>query len=125
VPFIHDMTGAYACAGLALCRAGATTLAELAATGTPAVLVPFPFAAHDHQTANARALADAGGAVLVPEGELKNRNMGALLLDLLERPEKLRAMSAAARTMARPDAADLVAGEIIRLAAPRTADSPA
>src|SRR5699024_3919189 len=61
VPFIDDMAAAYARADLALCRAGATSLAELAATGTPSVLVPFPFAAHDHQTGNARAMQEAGG----------------------------------------------------------------
>lgn len=116
VPFIDDMAAAYARADLALCRAGATTLAELACTGTPSVLVPFPFAAHDHQTGNARAMEDAGGAVLVPESETEDRDMSALILGLVHDPERRERMAAGARSLARPDAADTVADEIIKLA---------
>lgn len=126
VPFIYDMASAYAQADLALCRAGATTLSELAATGTPALLIPFPYAAHDHQTGNARAMASTGldlspdgGALLVPENEIYERDMAALLLSLLQDHPRLDAMSAAARTLARPDAASAVADEIIKLAALR------
>lgn len=126
VPFIYDMAKAYAQADLAMCRAGATTLAELAATGTPSVLIPFPYAAHDHQTSNARALASTGlefspdgGALLVPENEINERDMASLLLSLLQNHQRLDAMSDAARTLARPDAASAVADEIIKLAALR------
>ncbi len=121
VPFIDDMAAAYRSADLALCRSGATTLAELAATGTPAVLVPFPHAAHDHQTMNARAAENAGAAVLIPESELAGRDMAALVLALLRNPEKLDAMGRAARSLAKPQAAAAVADEIIRLATLRTA----
>lgn len=116
VPFIDDMAAAYARTDLALCRAGATTLAELACTGTPSVLVPFPFAAHDHQTGNARAMEEAGGAVLVPESETEDRDMSALILDLLRDPRRLDRMATGARFLARPEAADSVADEIIKLA---------
>lgn len=116
VPFIDDMAAAYARADVALCRAGATSLAELAATGTPSVLIPFPYAAHDHQTGNARAMEEAGGAVLVPENELDDRDMTGLILELLRDPARLRRMSEGARTLARPEAAAAVADEIIRLA---------
>ena len=116
VPFIHDMAAVYGRADLALCRAGATSLAELAATGTPAVLVPFPYAAHDHQTGNARAMEKAGGAVLVPENELDDRDMAGLIVELLHNPERLRGMSEGARTLARAEAAAAVADEIIKLA---------
>ena len=116
VPFIDDMASAYARTDLALCRAGATTLAELAATGTPSVLIPFPFAAHDHQTGNAKAMEQAGGAVLVPENESEERDMAGLILGLLCTPSRLAAMREGARTLARPAAADAVAEEIIKLA---------
>lgn len=116
IPFIHDMADAYRRADLALCRAGATTLAELAATGTPSVLIPFPFAAHDHQTGNARAMAAVGGAVLTPENETEDRDMAGLLLSLLRDPERLDAMARGARALARPEAAGAVAEEIIKLA---------
>ncbi|MCH5276429.1 MAG: undecaprenyldiphospho-muramoylpentapeptide beta-N-acetylglucosaminyltransferase [Desulfovibrionaceae bacterium] len=116
LPFIDDMAAAYAWADLVLCRAGATTLAELACTGTPSVLVPFPFAAHDHQTGNARAMEDAGGAVLVPERDLEDRDMSALILGLLRDAERRERMAAGARSLARPEAAGSVADEIIKLA---------
>lgn len=120
-PFIHDMAAAYEWADLALCRAGATSLAELAATGTPSVLVPFPYAAHDHQTGNARAMQNAGGALLVPESEIEERNMAELMLSLLADRERLRLMSDGAVTLARPQAAEAVAEEILALARLRNA----
>ncbi len=114
--FIDDMAEAYAWADLALCRAGASTIAEICICGLPAVLVPFPAAIHDHQTLNAKALEKAGAAILLPESEL-----GAKGLQVLERlfsdPERLAAMSSAATEMAMPDAAQRVAGEIEKLCA--------
>ena len=75
-PFIEDMADAYAWADLVVCRSGALTIAELAVVGVPAILVPFPHATDDHQTGNARFLADAGAAVLLPQAEMTARRSG-------------------------------------------------
>jgi len=106
--FIEGMSGAYAWADLALCRAGASTVFELAATGTPSVLVPFPFAAHDHQRVNARHLADLGAAVMVDQKDLSPGALAELTAGLLGDPAKLAAMSREAKTFARPEAASLI-----------------
>ncbi len=106
VSFIEDMAGAYEWADLVICRSGALTVAELAAAGVASVLVPFPHAVDDHQTANARFLVNVGGAFLLPQADLtpeaialiRNYSRG----QLLEMAEK-------ARGLARPDAADEVA----------------
>ncbi|HEV8323179.1 MAG TPA: undecaprenyldiphospho-muramoylpentapeptide beta-N-acetylglucosaminyltransferase [Myxococcota bacterium] len=114
-PFIRAMATAYATADLLVCRAGATTLAELTAAARPSILVPFPHAADDHQTANARAVADAGGAVLLPQSALTPARLAAELSSLLDDPDRLAAMGAAARTLARPDAAALAADTLAAL----------
>ncbi|MCQ2444540.1 MAG: hypothetical protein MJ061_03500 [Mailhella sp.] len=119
-PFIDDMAGTYARSALAFCRAGATSMAELAATGTPAVYVPFPFAAHDHQTANARAMQDAGGGVLLPQEEASamssRKELAPMIISLLRDEAALASMRAGARSLARPDAASAVADILIDLA---------
>ncbi|MEW6476379.1 MAG: undecaprenyldiphospho-muramoylpentapeptide beta-N-acetylglucosaminyltransferase [Actinomycetota bacterium] len=105
-----DMPGLYAAATVAVCRAGATTVAELAAAGVPSVLVPLPGAPGDHQTRNAEALVAAGAAVLVPDADCTGARLAAELEPLLADPARLAAMAAAARGLARPDAAaDLAA----------------
>ena len=91
VPFEDRMDLAYAAADLVVARAGATTVAELAALGVPSILVPWPLAAEDHQTANARALADVGGALLVPEPELDADRLGREVDRLRADPEALAA----------------------------------
>ena len=103
--FIDDMAGAYAWADVALCRAGASTVAELCAAGLPSVLVPFPYAIHDHQTRNAEVLTRSGAAVLVPEGRKAVQHMSDILLRLLTMPGEREPMTAAALAAARPDAA--------------------
>jgi UDP-N-acetylglucosamine--N-acetylmuramyl-(pentapeptide) pyrophosphoryl-undecaprenol N-acetylglucosamine transferase len=103
-----------AAADLAVCRAGATTVAELAVVGLPAVLVPLPGAPGDHQTANARHLADAGAAVLVPDAELDGARLAAEVDTLLGAPDRLQAMSEAAAGVARRDAAQQVAALVER-----------
>ena len=103
--FIDDMAGAYAWADVALCRAGASTVAELCAAGLPSVLVPFPYAIHDHQTRNAEVLTRSGAAVLVPEGRMAVRGMSDILLRLLTMPGEREPMAAASLAAARPDAA--------------------
>lgn len=111
-PFIEDMAGAYGWADLALCRAGATTVAELAAAGLPAVLVPFPFAAHDHQTFNARILARTGAAVLVQEADMQHVDVATLVVRLLHDTKALVSMSKAALVQAQGDAAARVVDEL-------------
>ena len=107
--FFDDMPGRLAAAHVVIGRAGASTVAELAAAGRPAILVPFPAATDDHQTANARALDSAGGAWLVPQPEFTTSALAARLMDMLEHPASLARAAAAARTLARPDAAERLA----------------
>ncbi|MGH8677575.1 MAG: undecaprenyldiphospho-muramoylpentapeptide beta-N-acetylglucosaminyltransferase [Burkholderiales bacterium] len=107
VSFIDDMAAAYAEADLVVCRAGATTVAELAAAGAGSVLVPFPHAVDDHQSANARFLSQAGAAVLLPQSELTPRRIADLLLGFTR--ERLLEMAKKARSLSKPDAAREVA----------------
>ena len=104
-PFIADMAETYAWADLVLCRAGATTVAELAAAGRPAVLVPFPHATHDHQTHNARLFAESGAAMMVAQKDLAEFDLATLLLRLLGEPHTLHSKGQAALAQARPQAA--------------------
>jgi UDP-N-acetylglucosamine--N-acetylmuramyl-(pentapeptide) pyrophosphoryl-undecaprenol N-acetylglucosamine transferase len=118
--FVEDMAGAYAWADLALCRAGASTIFELAATGTPSVLVPFPFAAHDHQRVNAKALEALGAAILAEQKDLSGASLADIVLGLLGDGARLGSMGRAARDFARPDAAARIVDgleELCRLAA--------
>lgn len=105
-PFIDNMAAAYTQAQLVLCRSGATTIAELTACGRPAVLVPYPFAAADHQTGNARILADQGAAVLLPQKELSGERLAQVLAELLTDQQRLERMAGIAKNLACPDAAD-------------------
>jgi UDP-N-acetylglucosamine--N-acetylmuramyl-(pentapeptide) pyrophosphoryl-undecaprenol N-acetylglucosamine transferase len=109
VPFLHDMEQRLAQADLVLCRAGATTCAELAAAGKASVLVPFAAAADDHQRKNAAAMQSAGAAVMVEEKDLSGEALAQAVTSVLGDPARLEQMEAAARTLARPDAAARVA----------------
>jgi UDP-N-acetylglucosamine--N-acetylmuramyl-(pentapeptide) pyrophosphoryl-undecaprenol N-acetylglucosamine transferase len=113
--FIDDMAAQYAASDLVICRAGASTIAELAAAAIPSVLVPYPHAVDDHQTANARFLADRNAAVLIPQKELTAARL-AELLTTLDRP-RLVAMAQAARAVGKPDATAAVAKICAELAA--------
>lgn len=104
-----DMPTVLEAADLAVCRSGGTTVAELAAVGVPAVLVPLPIAPRDHQRANAAALVDAGAAVLLDDAELDVDRLAAVLEGLVGEAGRLTAMAQAARTVGRPDAAASVA----------------
>ena len=106
-PFIEDMAGAYAEADLVICRAGALTVAELAVVGAASLLVPFPHAVDDHQTGNARFLAEQGGAYLLPQTELNAERLAGILASI-DRPRLLQ-MAEHARALARPRAAAEVA----------------
>lgn len=108
-PFIEDMASAYGWADLVLCRAGALTVAELAAAGVGAILVPFPHAVDDHQTANARFLERGGAALIIQQRDLTAQSLAELLRELLPDHRRLLAMAEAARSLARIDAAERVA----------------
>ena len=105
VPFIEDMPAAFAAADLVICRSGAGAVSELAAAGKPAILVPFPFAADDHQTHNAEALERGGAACLVRDAEWNGERMAALVSELAADAGTLERMGAAAQNFARPGAA--------------------
>ena len=113
--FIRDMSRAYATADVVICRAGALTVSELAAAGIASVLVPFPSAVDDHQTFNARYLADRSAAVLLPQAELTPRKLADLLLGFTR--EKLLDMANRARALGKPDAAQIVAEHCMAVAA--------
>jgi UDP-N-acetylglucosamine--N-acetylmuramyl-(pentapeptide) pyrophosphoryl-undecaprenol N-acetylglucosamine transferase len=112
--FIDDMAGCYAEADLVICRAGAVTVAELSAGGMASVLVPFPHAVDDHQTANARFLADQGAAILIQQSDLTPQKL-AELLGSLDRAQLLE-MARKARALGKPDAAQIVAKRCMQLA---------
>ena len=108
-PFIEDMAAAYDWADLVLCRAGALTVAELAAAGVGAILVPFPFAVDDHQTANARFLERSGAARVVQQADLNAERLAVLLRETLSDRQHLQTMAEAARRLAKTEAAEQVA----------------
>jgi len=117
IAFIDDMAHRYAAADLVICRAGASTIAELAAAGIASVLVPYPHAVDDHQTANARFLSERDAAVLIPQPALTPERLAALLHEFTR--EKLLAMARAARAAGKPDATGTVARvcrELVRAA---------
>ncbi len=117
VPFIDDMAASYGWADLAVCRAGALTVAELTAAGLGAVLVPFPHAVDDHQTRNAEVLLAVGAAELVQERDLQPQALAQRLQTLLGDRDRQLAMAAAARTLAKPDAAQVIAHACMEVAA--------
>jgi len=111
--FLDPMADAYAVATLAISRSGMMTVAELAAWGVPSVLVPLPTAAADHQTANARVMADAGAAIHLSQAEFPDAlGSGKLIAGLLGSPDRLTAMATAARARGRPDAAAQISARI-------------
>jgi UDP-N-acetylglucosamine--N-acetylmuramyl-(pentapeptide) pyrophosphoryl-undecaprenol N-acetylglucosamine transferase len=123
VPFIDDMPAAYARADLVVSRSGAGAVSELAAAGKPSILVPFPFATDDHQRHNAEAMERAGAARMIPDAEITGRILFEAIRELLGDPARLEAMGRAARTLARPGAAERAATVLLELAGALTADS--
>ncbi len=111
--FIDDMAIRYAAADLVICRAGAVTVAELSAGGVASVLVPFPHAVDDHQTANARFLSDRGAAILLPQSELSPQKLAGVI-GSLDRA-KLLEMAGKARALGKPDAARVVSQRCMQL----------
>src|SRR3984885_9106144 len=114
--FIEDMPAAFARADLVVCRSGASTVAEIAAAGKPAVFVPFPRAADDHQRVNAEALARHGAAVVVEESRLEGVWLAETIAALLQDPHRLQQMSRSARELAHPHAAQDIAAMAARVA---------
>ena len=110
--FCERMAAAYACADLIVARAGASSLTEIALAGVPSILVPYPFAADDHQTRNAEVFAQAGAAKLVQERNLSPEQLAALATTLLRDPQRLGQMAQAARSLAMPDAAERICAAI-------------
>src|SRR5438309_3530343 len=113
--FIEDMPAAFARAYLVVCRSGASTVGEMAAAGKPAVFVPFPRAADDHQTVNAEALARHGAAVVVEESKLEGVWLAETIAALLQDPQRLERMGQAARALAHPNAARDIAAMAARV----------
>jgi UDP-N-acetylglucosamine--N-acetylmuramyl-(pentapeptide) pyrophosphoryl-undecaprenol N-acetylglucosamine transferase len=121
VPFIEDMAGAYEWADVVVCRAGALTVAELCAAGLEALLVPFPHAVDDHQTVNARAMVDAGGAHIIADKALNQAGspeaLARLLYDMLLDRQQILSAANASRTLAKPDAASTIARHCMEVSA--------
>jgi UDP-N-acetylglucosamine--N-acetylmuramyl-(pentapeptide) pyrophosphoryl-undecaprenol N-acetylglucosamine transferase len=114
--FLNPVAPEMAAADLVICRAGATTLAELAASGRPAVLVPYAAATDDHQRRNARVLVAAGAAAMVEEAELSGDRLATLVAELLEDNGRRQAMARAMHRQARPEAAGLIVARLLELA---------
>jgi UDP-N-acetylglucosamine--N-acetylmuramyl-(pentapeptide) pyrophosphoryl-undecaprenol N-acetylglucosamine transferase len=113
--FFDDMPSRFASADLVVSRAGASTLSELCAAGKPAILVPFPHAADDHQRHNAETLREAGAAVVLPDDELSGGTLAEVIAQLAGDPDRRRRMARAARALAQPDAAERIADVADRL----------
>lgn len=107
--FIDDMPSCYAVADLIISRAGASTVAEIAATGRPSILIPFPAATDDHQRRNAQSLVDRGAALLLEQQRSSGRQLAELIRSLENQRQRLQGMSRAARALARPHSADRIA----------------
>lgn len=120
VPFIDNMAQAYQEASLVVCRAGATTLAELTVCGRPAILIPYPYAAADHQTANAEMLEKAGAARMIKQQQLSAGVLAKEIGNLMNDESLLRQMSANARSLGRPGAAEKILAECRALVATRS-----
>lgn len=111
-PFVDDMAELYQWADLAICRAGALTVCELAVTGTPSVLVPLPNAIDNHQLRNAEALRDAGGALVVEQADLESGALEAFVAETLKQSQRLAEMSSGAKRWSKPDATEQVVAAI-------------
>ena len=119
LPFLRRIHQAYAAADLVVCRSGAMTLAEIAACGTPAILVPYPHAAHNHQEVNAQNLVERGAAAMIPDKDLTGERLANEIAHWLADRQGLSRMSAHARLFARPDAAERIAASLIARASGR------
>ncbi|MCH7819417.1 MAG: hypothetical protein IIB40_07630 [Candidatus Marinimicrobia bacterium] len=115
LPFLSDMAGAYSSADIAVCRAGALTIAELAAVGLPSILIPLPHAAEKHQDYNAKLMADAGAAVVVNQVDLPSGKLEKTVFGLLSDDLKLKEMSEAGKAVAHEDAALKIINSLFKM----------
>jgi len=113
--FINDMAAAYKDCDLIICRAGATSLAEIMAVEMPSILVPYPFSSDSHQDANAKALADEGAAIMLRQDELTGRTLAHVIKGLFEAPEKLKKMRQKVGAMAKGRAAEMIVEDYIKV----------
>lgn len=113
--FIDDIADCYSRAHMVICRAGATSIAELQVVARPAILVPYPFAANDHQKENARYVVAGGGAIMVLNEDLDGEKIAELVVEFMSHPEKLSGMGEAMKRMAKPDAAEMIVEECLKL----------
>jgi UDP-N-acetylglucosamine--N-acetylmuramyl-(pentapeptide) pyrophosphoryl-undecaprenol N-acetylglucosamine transferase len=125
VPFIEQMPEALAAADLVVSRSGASAVSEICAVGRPSILVPYPFAAGDHQRRNAESLQQAGAAVCVASAEASSERLAAEIDELMTGSGRLEQMAALARELGRPQAAETIARDLLRLAGLRVAPAPA
>jgi UDP-N-acetylglucosamine--N-acetylmuramyl-(pentapeptide) pyrophosphoryl-undecaprenol N-acetylglucosamine transferase len=116
--FIEDMGKAYSQSDLVICRAGATSVAELTVAAKPAILIPYPFAADNHQEANALALVENGAAIMVRDKELTGEDLAAIIKSIFDDPLKLTSMSEEMRRLGKPDAAKTIVDECVKLVKP-------
>lgn len=116
MPYVDQMEKAYAVADLAICRAGAMTIAELTACGVPAILVPYPYATHDHQTVNARGLAERGAAEVIRDDQLTADDLAKRIIHLFQDESRLRRMARNSRAFSRTNAAERLVTSIGALA---------
>jgi UDP-N-acetylglucosamine--N-acetylmuramyl-(pentapeptide) pyrophosphoryl-undecaprenol N-acetylglucosamine transferase len=113
VPFIDDMAAAYSAADLVVCRAGATTIAEVTACGKACIFIPYPFAVDDHQRRNAEALLKEGAGFMLLERELSGERLAEQVLELMDDPPKVERTAENARRLARLDAARVIVDEML------------
>lgn len=123
IPYLHDMPAALAAADLAVYRAGAVGLAELAVRGVPSILIPYPYAAEDHQRYNAQALVMCGAAKMILDKMLTGRDLLEEILHLKENPKALENMTKASKSMGKPQAAHAIAELALSIARRRNADA--
>lgn len=114
VPFIDNMAGAYRNADLIVCRAGATTVAEVTACGKPCIFIPYPYAVDDHQRRNAEALLKKGAGFMILDRELSGESLARLITDLIGNPGKLEEAGRNAKNLARLDAAQVIVAEMVK-----------
>lgn len=112
--FIDNMSGAYNAADLVVCRAGATSIAEITALGLASILIPYPYASDDHQTVNARSLADKGAAVLIKQDRLTGSALAEAIKKLYRHPQELKNMRDRSRKLGAPKAAEHIADNFLK-----------